>query len=178
MQRTGEIRVTDHFTCSICGKEHDGLVKDLGYKLPDVVWNIPEPERSEKARYSDDLCRFGERYFIRCVLAVPFTEASGEFGWGAWAEVDWSVFKLYLEFWGKDGSSEPVREGTLANSLPAYEHSLGMPVLIQFMEPTKRPSLRLKRGSESQLAIEQREGIDVARYHEILSIIARRRASP
>ena len=114
----------------------------------------------------------------RCVLAVPFTEASGEFGWGAWAEVDWSVFKLYLEFWGKDGSSEPVREGTLANSLPAYEHSLGMPVLIQFMEPTKRPSLRLKRGSESQLAIEQREGIDVARYHEILSIIARRRASP
>jgi len=153
-------------------------VTDWGYKLPDAVWNIPEPCRSENARFNSDLCQFGERYFIRCVLGVPFTEQSGEFGWGAWAEVDWSVFKLYREFWDKDGSSEPVCEGTLANSLPAYEHSLGMPVLIQFRDPTSRPSLHATQDDESQLAIEQREGIDVVRYHEILSVIARRRASP
>jgi hypothetical protein len=168
----------DHFTCSICGKEHEGLVTDWAYKLPDVVWEIPESERAEKARFNDDLCQFGERYFIRCVLGVPFTEASGEFGWGAWAEVDWPVFKLYMDFWDKDGSSEPVRQGSLANNLPAYEYSLNTTVLIQFRDPTKRPSLYTKQGDESQLAIEQRGGIDIARYHEILSIIAGRRASP
>ncbi len=169
--------MTDHFTCSICGNEHDGTVTDWAYKLPDIVWDIPESERSEKARFNDDLCQFGERYFIRCVLGVPFTEASGEFGWGAWAEVDWSIFKLYMELWDQDGSSEPVREGTLANNLPAYEHSLGTPVLIQFRDPTKRPSLHPKQDDQSQLAIEQREGIDAVRYHEILSVIARRSAS-
>ncbi|MEM9970383.1 MAG: hypothetical protein AAF762_04720 [Pseudomonadota bacterium] len=47
--------MSDHFTCEICGEEHGGLVTDQAYKLPDEVWAIPEAERSEKARFTDDL---------------------------------------------------------------------------------------------------------------------------
>jgi hypothetical protein len=150
-----------------------GLVTDWAYKLPDVVWDIPEAERPEKARFDTDLCKFGERYFIRCFLSVPFAEAPAEFGWGAWAEVKRPVFERYLELYDKDGSTEPVSSGILANNLLPYENSLGMPLNIQFRDPTKRPSLYFHQENASRLAVEQREGIGDARYHEILSILAR-----
>ncbi|MBT2187091.1 DUF2199 domain-containing protein [Sphingobium nicotianae] len=163
--------MSDSFICSICGQEHIGLVTDWAYKLPHEVWAIPEAERSEKARFNNDLCQFDERNFIRCVLDMPFAEASGNFGWGVWAEVDWPTFERYLELYDEDGNSEPTHLGKLANALPAYSGSLGTPVVIQFRDPSKRPSLYLKPGDESRLALEQRAGINEARYHEILNII-------
>jgi hypothetical protein len=162
------------FVCSICGKEHQGLTTDWAYKLPDVVWAIPERERSAVARFSDDLCQFGERRFIRCVLPVRFREADGAFGWGAWAEVAPAVFQRYLELYDQDGSAEPRHAGSLANGLPAYAGSLGAAVLVQFRDATNRPTLHLPEGADSVLAREQRAGIDGARYHEILDLIAKR----
>ncbi len=144
---------------------------DWAYQLPDIVWAIPDDQRGEKARFNNDLCQFDERNFIRCVLDVPFAEAPGNFGWGAWAEVDWPTFERYLQLYDEDGNSEPADVGKLANALPAYAGSLGTQVVIQFRDPSKRPSLYLMPGDESQLALEQRAGINDARYHEILNII-------
>jgi hypothetical protein len=166
--------MSDGFVCSICGQEHGGLVTDWAYTLPDEVWAIPEAERSAKARFNNDLCQFDERNFIRCVLDVPFTEAAGNFGWGAWAEVDWPTFERYLELYDEDGTFEPPRTGKLANALSAYPDSLGTPVTIQFSDPKTRPALRLAVTDESELAGEQRTGISEVRYHEILSIIRER----
>ncbi len=104
---------------------------------------------------------------------MPLNDSDGEFGWGAWSEVEWPVFERYLEMYEEDGAAEPVHRGTLANRLPAYEASLGKPVLIQFRDPTKRPSQSLPQDDESQLADEQRNGIDNARHHEIIDIIHR-----
>lgn len=163
------------FTCSICGQQHEGLVKDWAYTLPDAVWEIPEAERVEKARFNTDLCNFGERYFIRCLLEVPFSHGRDRFGWGAWAEVDFGTFKRYLELYSEDGSLEPAHFGNLANGLPAYPGSLGAPVFIQFRDPKSRPALYLEESNVSDLAREQRSGIDDARYHEILGIIGQLR---
>jgi hypothetical protein len=158
----------DQFVCSICGKEHAGLPTDWAYTLPDDVWAIPEPERSEVAKFNKDLCQLGERYFIRCVLEVPFTDDDdGFFGWGAWAEVQWPVFERYLDIYEDDGTAEPVHAGTLANSLPAYSESKGLPVLIQFREATKRPSLHMRPDDSSALAIEQRNGMNLQRFHDV-----------
>ncbi len=167
--------MSDGFTCSICGERHEGLPTDWGYALPDVVWALPESERAEKARFGSDLCQFGERYFIRCVLAVPLKDTAGDFGWGVWSEVGWDVFERYLEIYDQDGSGETPHRGTLANRLPVHPSSLGAPVLIQFRDPTRRPSLSLPPDDESPLANEQRKGIDTARHHEIVDIIQRRR---
>jgi hypothetical protein len=159
------------FICAVCGKKHPGLVTNWGYKLPDAVWDIPEPERSEKAIFDTDLCEFEERRFIRCILFVPFSEASGEFGWGAWAEVERPIFERYLQFYDKDGSMEPASVGFLANALPPYQHSLGAAVDIQFGNASQRPSLHLPIGDKSRIAAEQRDGISEVRYHEILGAL-------
>ncbi|MFT3986515.1 DUF2199 domain-containing protein [Aestuariivirga sp.] len=162
----------DQFMCSICGKEHLGLVTDYAYRLPDAVWALSEEERAEKAKFTEDLCQFGERYFIRGFFPIPFIGTSDDFAWGAWVEVTWQVFQRYLELYENDGSAEPRVEGALANELPAYANSMGMPVLIQFEDPKNRPSIYLGPDNKSRLANEQRNGIDQARYHEILEAIS------
>lgn len=164
--------MSDSFVCAICGTEHDGLVTDRAFKLPDVVWRIPESQRSEKAIFNSDLCEFGERCFMRCILFVPFRDRPGDFGWGVWVEVEWPTFKRYLELYEVDGSSEPAHEGVLANVLSPYPHSLGAKVEIRFGVPSERPTLRLKDDDPSRLADDQGRGITDARYHEILTLIS------
>ena len=159
--------MADTFVCSICGNEHEGLPTDRAFTLPDEVWAIPEPKRSEVAKFTNDLCRLGERYFVRCVLEVPFLDRDGFFGWGAWAEVEWTVFERYLEMYDADGSQESLHKGTLANALSAYPDTLGAQVLIQFRESTKRPSMHTLPNDDSSMAIEQRRGINNFRFHEI-----------
>lgn len=163
--------MSDGFVCAVCGQEHQGLPTDWAFKLPDVVWAIPPAEREQRAQFNDDLCRFEGRHFIRCILLMPFTDGSGEFGWGIWAEVDRAVFDRYLDLYDSDGSSEPLHCGIIANDLPAYVSTIGTFVEMQIRDASQRPALFLRHTDESRLAIEQRNGIDAARYHEILEVI-------
>ena len=164
--------MTDSFVCSVCGKTHPGLPTDHGYQLPDEVWAIPEAERSARAQFSDDLCRYGDRYFIRCILLLPFTETEGDFGWGVWVEVAWPVFERYLTLYKADGSAEPRHPGKLANAPPGYDDvRLSAHVLIQFGDRKSRPAVLFPADDRCSLALEQRHGIDGLRFHEILAAI-------
>ena len=165
--------MVENFACSICGEEHDGLIADWAYKLPDEVWAIPEAERSKAARFDDDLCQFDNRYFFRCVLSVPLGAEKGAFGWGVWAEVDWPTFQRYIDIYDVDGTFEPLRAGKIANALMHYPGAFGASVVIQFGDPTKRPALTLNSTDESRLAREQRAGINRSRHHEIVKIVQR-----
>lgn len=160
-----------HFVCSTCGRQHEGKATDQAYQLPDDVWDIPEAERADRARFDSDLCQFGERFFIRGLLPIPFVTQPGRFGWGVWVEVSWSTFKRYLELYEHDGSSEPTHRGIMANDLLAYPSSVGLEVDITFRDASARPMFRLIDDDESALAKEQRRGISDARYHQILNLI-------
>jgi hypothetical protein len=156
------------FTCKTCGKTHEGLPTDTGWTLPDDVWAIPEADRSTHAKFGADLCQFGDRFFIRCVLKLPFNEQSGYYGWGVWVELSESDFNRYLELYDKDGSSEPTVSGLIANEIPYYPPTLGLPVMVQFQSSTSRPSVHLPATSTHPLVSEQSSGMDNQRYHEIL----------
>jgi hypothetical protein len=158
----------ESFTCPHCGSTHEGHPTDRGWTLPDEVWAIPEAERKAKAKYTTDLCQFGNRYFIRCLIQLPFKDRPGYFGWGVWAEVDWPTFQKYLEVYEKDASNEPRVMGRLANQPPGYENLLNEEVQLQFGTATERPSIWFPENSQQKMAKEQRAGIDSARYHEIL----------
>jgi hypothetical protein len=151
---------------------HEGLSRDWGFTLPDEIWAIPEEERDAQARYNDDLCQWGDRHFIRCILPVPLKGEDDYFGWGAWAEVEAEVFERYLDLYEADGREEPPLPAKLANWLAAYPGTtLGTRLLIQFQDPDERPTLILPEGDKSRLAQEQRDGIDAARHHEILGVL-------
>ncbi|MGQ4584271.1 DUF2199 domain-containing protein [Lysobacter sp. F60174L2] len=156
------------FVCSTCGETHDGLPTDHGWKLPDVVWAIPEHERSNQAKFDSDLCQFGDRFFIRCLLKLAFTQQPEYYGWGVWVEVQEPDFYRYIELYDKDGSDEPAVSATIANAMPSYPSTLGLPVAVQFQNSTSRPAVLVPSTSGHLLAAEQSAGIDNRRYHEIL----------
>jgi hypothetical protein len=119
--------MSSSFVCSTCGETHDGMPTDHGWKLPDVVWDIPDGERSARAKFNGDLCQFGDRFFIRCVLKLPFNDQSGYYGWGVWVELAETAFHRYVEIYDKDGSGEPMVRGSIANEIPGYPATLGFP---------------------------------------------------
>ncbi len=159
------------FVCPTCGETHDGLPTDHGWKLPDVVWAIPEKERSNQAKFDSDLCQFGSSHFIRCVLKLPFNGQPDYYGWGVWVEVTERDFYRYVEFYDKDGTGEPAVSGAIANAMPGYPPTLGLPVLVQFQNSTSRPTVHVAASSNHPLATEQSVGIDNRRYHDILVAI-------
>ena len=159
------------FTCPHCGKTHEGAPTDWGWTLPDEVWAIPEERRGAEARYNTDLCQWKERYFIRCLLPLPFTDREGYFGWGVWVEVAKEGFDAYLAVYDRDGSNAPPVQGTLANAVPGYSDSACCPVEIRFGPSDQRPLVSFPEHATSRLALEQREGIDAGRYHLILETI-------
>ncbi|OAX85762.1 hypothetical protein A7D16_20875 [Xanthomonas nasturtii] len=140
---------------------------DRGWTLPDDVWAIPAGERSDKAKFNSDLCQLGNRFFIRCLLKLPFNEQPDYYGWGVWVEVAEPDFYSYVELYDKDGSTEPPVSGTIANAIPSYPSTLGLRVFVQFQASTSRPSVAIS-DSGHPMAIEQSNGIDSRRYHEIL----------
>ena len=159
--------MTSSFICSTCGETHEGLPTDHGWKLPDDVWAIPASERSDKAKFNSDLCQLGNRFFIRCLLKLPFNEQPDYYGWGVWVEVAEPDFYRYVELYDKDGSTEPPVSGTLANAMPGYPPTLGLPVRVQFQSSTSRPSVAVS-ANVHPIATEQSNGIDNRRYHEML----------
>jgi hypothetical protein len=156
------------FVCATCGETHEGAPTDYGWKLPDEVWAIPEIERSQKAKFDSDLCQLGNRFFIRCVLKLPFTELRGYYAWGIWVEVAETDFYRYVELYSQDGRTEPPIPGSIANTIPTYPSTLGLPVAVQFQDVTNRPTVDVTPAGTHILTAEQTNGIDSQRYHEIL----------
>ena len=156
------------FVCSTCHDTHEGLPTDHGWKLPDVVWAVPESERSNQAKFDSDLCQFGNRFFIRCLLKLPFNEQPDYYGWGVWVEVQEPDFYRYVELYDKDGSEEPAISGAIANAMPGYPSTVALSVTVQFQNSTSRPAVLLPAANNHLSAAEQSTGIDNQRYHEIL----------
>lgn len=132
-------------------------------------------ERKAKAKWTQDLCQLGSRYFIRCLLPIPFTEREGQFGWGVWLEVDWPIFERYMRIYDQDATNESPVCGLLANEIPIYENSRGLPATMRFGTASQRPTAWFSAEARHACADEQRAGIDDRRYHEIVdALIAKR----
>jgi hypothetical protein len=158
------------FICPTCGETHEGSPTDYAWQLPDCVWAIPEPERSSKSRFTADLCQLGSQFFIRCVLELPFIERAGYYGWGIWVEVPEATFHRYLELYEQDGSDEPPVAAAMANAIPGYPSTSGLPVTVQFRDPASRPAVHVSSSISHPLAAEQSSGLSMSRYHEILAV--------
>ncbi|MEY4564029.1 MAG: hypothetical protein RLZZ618_3306 [Pseudomonadota bacterium] len=155
------------FQCATCGKWHDELLTDLACRLPDEVFALEYLEAYQRVRHNADFCTLdGKRFFLRCVLPVPFTYTDGFFGWGVWVEVSKKHHDLVLKTFSAGAGEVPPFEGRLANKLKRYRSTLGLEVTVQ-LSGEHRPFVNLLRASRHALALEQRKGIDFTRHHEI-----------
>jgi hypothetical protein len=158
--------------CDCCGQEKDQIPTDFGYRRPAHYFLVPEAERAQRVKHSDDLCVVDDKLFvIRGVLYVPIVDLPGEqFGWGFWASVSPRSFQRYLDLYDGDGSSEPRFRGLLAVSPPGYPDLIDSEVEVQLGPSSKRPTFH-PSSFEHPLFQEYRDGITVERWHQIIKAI-------
>ena len=159
--------------CPQCGEEHRLL--DPTFKRPDVVFQLPADEQTKRVLQSDDMCAVepagGEarRHFVRCTLPLNLTDVDDTTRWGLWAEIAEKDATRILELWSDpDQRNEPPFRGTLANHLPGYPETLGLPVEVRLTGPTTRPEIAFPAHAQHPLAAECRSGVTAHRVMEWL----------
>ncbi len=156
--------------CALCTAEHDELPMDIAYARPQHYFEIPEAEREQRVWFDQDtnadLCVIdGTAFLIRCYLPIP-VEGGLEFRHGVWVLVDESAFRKYVTIEG-DGSSELPFEGRVSSEIPGYPSTFLLDAEIQLGKASQRPRVHAKPIGHL-LANEQKEGISMARVHELV----------
>jgi hypothetical protein len=154
------------FRCSVCDQLHDDL-PDIGADKPDHWWNVPEQERSQRIELTSDTCIIdGEHFFIRGVLEIPIHDHPQRFGFGVWVSQKRENFWTYVR--NPDSADIGPFFGWLCTRIAFYpESTLSLKTRAHFRSGGLRPTIELEPTTHP-LAIDQREGITLAKAWEIV----------
>lgn len=147
--------------CPCCDKEV--LLSDAEPMCarPDAWLEISRADRA-RSKATDDGCvislSMGDLYFVRGVAPFAVDGRSRPLHWGLWVQVKPQAFERIVELWQSLAQNrEPPIQGQLANRLPLYPDTRGLPCLLQLRSPKQRPSITLL--GDHLLATEQRSGV-------------------
>src|SRR4029450_5881419 len=111
-------------------------------------------------------------HFVRAVLPVNVEHRDIPIRWGLWAEVSPQAFRRILELWSHPGqSTEQPFEAALANHIPSYPETLGLPCSLRLSGPTTRPSIGFPEHLDHPLAAEYRAGVTAHRAVEWVQLL-------
>ena len=155
--------------CSVCGGMHDLSDVELSYDRPDAYYAVPPTERTTRIVATSGLAVIdheapGARYFVRAVIVIPIRgdPTRDGFGWGTWAEVDAEEFGRVVAAGDKaTRASEPPLVGSLANELPPFRQSLGLPARVRIQPPGRAPEMDIV-DARHPLGAAQQQGV----FHE------------
>lgn len=160
------------FRCRCCGELHDELPMHYGAAAPALWYSIPEAEQAERCVLSSDQCIIDEEhFFIVGNLEIPVAGVEEAFSWDVWVSLSDKNFARAVKLWKKKGrESEPPYFGWLSTALPCYPDTLNLKTMVHTREVGRRPWIELEP-TDHPLAVEQREGITLARVQEIAELI-------
>jgi hypothetical protein len=165
--------------CADCGEPHDLSELQMGYDRPDAYFAVHRDEREERWELDQDLGVLdGRLFFIRGLVEIPVRGEPRPYAWGVWARVDEEHFRRYDELWDDPGRGrEPPFPGRLANQLPGYPQTLGLPVTVRLGWGNARPTFTVDDPAHP-LAAEQKEGVYLERVLEMVSPALHPRVPP
>jgi hypothetical protein len=155
------------YQCRCCGEWHDELPFAYHAMQPDY-WS-PELADDDGSWLADEVCVIGdEHFFVRGLIRLPVTDADDDFDWGVWVSLSRDNFARMTEVWDLEGrESEPPMFGWLSVELPAYGPStLNLKTMVHTQPVGVRPLIELEP-TDHPLAVEQRDGITVARVQAL-----------
>ena len=152
--------------CATCDQEHSLETIEPAFRRPDDYVKLSPEEQEGRAKASDDLCRIDDphggmpRYFVRSTMSFRVADREKPFRWGVWAEISEADFRDVLDLWSDpDQSAHVPIDATLANQIPNYELTLGMPCKLHLVDERTRPDLRPLPAATGRFASQYRNGI-------------------
>lgn len=143
--------------CSCCGGDLDEFDRHLRFRLPDVVADLPEAERTPGIGLSDrdaDRADFLESAehgcFVRSLLRLPLSDGYS-LTYGVWVEVTPETAREIGRLWSSELYFTLRFEGRLANDLPLVG-GLGAPVTASAPMPADGIPL-VRSSSDPDLAL-------------------------
>lgn len=140
------------YVCPCCGRSFGGLI-DIGFGAPDD-WPHAEPEpgavvEAGADKLSSELCRLGERRFLRAHLALPVRGSEEVVHLAPWAEVAAADFYAVLDRIEAGETAPREIAAALANVLP---DPLAGPAegQLALAGPEARPGFRPHGGALSE----------------------------
>lgn len=159
--------MTYGYVCRCCGEHHDEL--PFSYHAPAPAHWSP----GAAGELGEETCVIGgEHFFLRALVQLPVRDAAEDFAWGVWVSLSERSFRRTLALWEQpDRQAEPPMFGWLSTHLPGYAPStLNLKTLVHTRPVGERPLLELEP-TDHPLAVEQREGIDLARVQELAELL-------
>lgn len=132
-------------TCEQCGQalgEHD---REVRFRLPDVVAELPEDERAARTRPSDDpleavmMVVDDVDAFVRCLVAIRLS-GGHELGFGVWVSTTLDALRHAARCWHEPEYADLTIDGKLANTLPVWG-LLDAPVRATVVDPHEVPHI-------------------------------------
>ena len=165
--------ITHAWTCKCCGKQQSTLPLDVALQVPDYWLGLSEEERRQRGRIDSDVCLVDEHIFVRGCIEIPLIDNDEMFVWGAWVSLSKESFRRVVDLWDKDAvENEPPKFGWLSNSISSYPDTLGLKADVYLRGGNLRPLIKLEP-TDHPLAVEQRQGISLARVEEIMARLQR-----
>lgn len=158
------------YVCQACAQVHEGPPFAYGAAAP-VYWNEQAAAHPASMRTPDQCVIAGEHFFLRAGLRLPVVDAvdAGQwFEWGVWVSLSSANYLRTEDLWETPGrEQEPPMFGWLSTDLPTYEPTtVSLRTHVHTQPVGQRPLVELER-TDHPLAVEQRDGITLARVRQI-----------
>ena len=119
---------------------------------------------------SSDTCAIAEDRFGRGVIEIPLRDRGDVFCDGVWVTLSRAHFARFLDLYeAEDREQTEQWFGWQCNKLPGYPDTLLLKTNLHLQPYPTRPRIELAP-SAHPLAIEQRDGITMARWQEIIEL--------
>jgi hypothetical protein len=137
------------------------------FEAPDL-WRNLSPDQELQSELNPDQCVISSGFFfVRGVVEIPVLDGNEGFSWCLWVSLSEQNFLRAGEVWDDlKRINEPPYFGWLCNSIPGYSDTLNLKTMVHTRKIGLRPLIELEP-TDHALALEQRDGITLARVREI-----------
>ncbi|WP_132333276.1 DUF2199 domain-containing protein [Kribbella orskensis] len=154
------------FRCSCCGELHAELPMAFHLEAP-VYWS-PEMADSPDCELTSDQCVINrEHFFVRGLIEIPVLDSEESFAWGVWVSLSEKSFAHISDHWETEGREhDDPYFGWLSSALDYDPTTVNLATNLHSRPVGVRPFIELEP-TDHPLAVEQRNGITLARVQEI-----------
>ncbi len=155
------------FKCTSCNAWHEGM-PTFAADAPLYFYSVPTEQRGSRCVLGSDTCVVDRKqFFVRGCLEIPVQGESDPFIWGVWVSVSKERFGDFAAcFDAPKRSHIGPFFGWLSAELPLYPTTENLKTRLHLRDNGVRPYIELEP-TDHPLAMEQRNGISVARVAEI-----------